>query len=639
MGRTYNSESARRLASSDILDMINEYHEDKNNLKTRAMSALACLQEEDYPDAKLRKICLESSSQIYSAYSEGKELIGLSLSPDNPAERWIESRRIYLPNYTRGVSEIRGLDNSLYKSYIEDLDGIWDLFKSYSSNRNEKLNDWKDVFDDSYCRVRHVIEHEVKYTRVLSDVSTSKSAGFITSVSKDKKTIVEDVIFKQWDSSPIPKVPTIPEFRGLVENTWSNDSVYGLCDSIINLVNCIGTEAPSWGNNFVLEFDKANPLRYSYVTAKGLSKSLAEQIMREMPKMVLFCDSSRSNYVACTVNNKVMKIDEVGGIKSPYLPNYNGSSEEVKKYVYNHYPEVYNDNLYKISLDLVVEAKIVVGSGIVGTISNYDGGAIGELCKKKARELSNKLAAAKNYYDEALPETRCETGDPSIYYDDYAAKLSGYIGLTFNRDICLRYKDYATKIKKWAKTRGRDLYAQTTDDVNAGRLIEALKKRLDKDTGTIMMWYQNLLSIDQEFRNSDRSDELINYSLGSLLVSKAVDCEDEESFKYQNCPNYIDVEEPDSLYDDFNYSFNIGDTIYIVDDLHSEVKATIMGVDRKALKTSDYSNVNLEKLNNGAMQGLITKTKYCYRLSLNKNLATYYSNENDVSSLRVLKIM
>ena len=65
----------------------------------------------------------------------------------------------------------------------------------------------------------------------------------------------------------------------------------------------------------------------------------------------------------------------------------------------------------------------------------------------------------------------------------------------------------------------------------------------------------------------------------------------------------------------------------------------IVNIETISVTSTDYSNVSLEDYNGGKMNGAMTKYKNAYRITLDKALPAYYSNGNDVSSLRVMKII
>ena len=639
MGRTYNSESARRIASTDKLKFIKAYYDEKENIRVRGSSTLSNLYDENYDDTALRTVCIESAAQIKDAYEEGNYLVGMSINTSNPGYNWIGTSNYYLTGYAPGVSEIRGLDNTKYTYPLKDLCGIWDMFKKYSYSRNEEMVGWAalKVFDDHYARVRQITKYSQKYEAVMKDAKLAGSI-FHYDLVKFYEIVVKDTEFKQWDTKPEPMLPTIAEFRGLVSMNGSNSSVVGACSLLESMINNINSDEPSWGDKLRIS---ANTYTNSYAEAiaENLTEAEADNLIDELPEYLTFED----NYLF--INGKYIsakkEVQIPGDIKTPYLDNFNAATQNIKNTIYNYYPGIYKNNIYKVTVKVFVDQKVnYVEGNPSNTTIPYKRRVSDAGIQNVITELYRKMSNAYGVYVNAEPNVRCETGEPAIFYNDKINKLKSIVvNSGASAETLLKIKTLSREIKSWAKTRGKDLYAQTTDDNNAGKFIEALRKRLDKNTGTIMRWYQSLISIDSEYRKVQNSSIMTKYILADMLVTKVVNTDDQSLFLNQNCPRFIDVEIPDSMYNDLGYYFKKGDTIYIVDDIHSEVVSKIVNIETISVASTDYSNVNLEDYNGGKMKGAMTKYRNAYRITLDKNLPIYYSNGNDVSSLRVMKII
>ena len=639
MGRTYNSESARRIGSADKLKFIKDYYDERENVRVRGSSTLSNLYDENYDDTVLRNVCLECASQIRDAYYEGAELVGMTIDSGNPGYTWVEASSYYLTGYAPGVSEVRGLDNTLYSYPLKDLCGIWDMFKKYSSNRNEEMTSWAalKVFDDHFARVRQITKYTQKYETVVKDADLNGGLLRGYSLSKKYEVVVKDTEFKQWDTDPKPILPSISDFRGLVSMNGNSKSVVSLCDLLTYMIGNISSSEPGWGNKLLISsYTGSNS--YADAIAENLTEAEADTLIAELPEYLTFEDG----YLF--INGKKISVKKEvqtpGNIKSPYANNFNNASPDIKGEIYNYYPEIYRDNIYKVTVRVFVEQKTNYvdepSSARIPYKRRISNAGIQSSCKDLQRALEN----AYSVYLNAEPNTRCETGEPTIFYEDKINKIKSIVKNSgASAEILQRVKALCGEIKAWAKTRGKDLYKQTIDDNNAGEYIEALRKRLDKNTGTIMRWYQSLISIDDEYRKVQKSSDMTNYAIRDMLVTKAVNTDDPNLFLNQNCPRYIDVEMPDSLYNTLGYTFNKGDTIYIVDDIHSEVISKVVNIEIISVSSTDYSNVNLEDYNGGKMNGAMTKYKNAYRITLDKNLPYYYSNGNDVSTLRVMKII
>ena len=640
MGKTYNSESARRIGSADKLKFIKDYYDERENIKVRGSSTLSNLYDENYDDTVLRTVCLESAAQIRDAYEEGNYLIGMDIDTSNPGYNWIGVSSYYLTGYAPEVSEIRGLDNTKYTYPLKDLCGIWNMFKKYSSDRSEEMVVWAalKVFDDNYARVRQITKYNQKYEVVMKDADLGGGLFRGYSLRKQYEIVVKDTEFKQWNTKPEPILPTIAEFRGLVSMNSSNSSVVGFCSLLESMVDNVNSSEPSWGDKLRIS-SNAYPNRYAEAIAENLTEEEADKLIAELPEYLTFEDG----YLF--INGKFIsvkkEIQTPGDIKDPYLNNFNTATPNIKSAIYNYYPDIYKNNIYKVTVKVFVDQRVnYVEDNSANATIPYKRRVSDAGIQNAITELYRKMTGAYGVYNGAEPNTRCETGEPAIFYNDKINKIKSFVSNSgASGEMLLRIKTLCNEIKAWAKTRGKDLYAQTTDDNNAGKFIEALRKRLDKNTGTIMRWYQSLISIDSEYRKVQNSSGMTKYVLTDMLVSKVVNTDDQNLFLNQNCPRFIDIEVPDSMYDELGYYFKKGDTIYIIDDIHSEVVSKIVNIETISVTSTDYSNVSLEDYNGGKMNGAMTKYKNAYRITLDKALPVYYSNGNDVSSLRVMKII
>jgi hypothetical protein len=193
-----------------------------------------------------------------------------------------------------------------------------------------------------------------------------------------------------------------------------------------------------------------------------------------------------------------------------------------------------------------------------------------------------------------------------------------------------------TEILPWAKLRARALYEQTIDDENASKFIQALSKRLNKNTGSLMLWYQNIISIDQADEDLRKEYNLTLAFLKGLATCACYVNNDPSLSCNSYCPNYIDLKPLDPMYSVYKYSFGKGDTVYICDDTHTELKAKVVNAQYVYITTTSYNEATFDSENN--IQNTIMSADRVLRLTLDRKLPTYYCNGNDVSSLRCSKI-
>lgn len=627
----YRTVAARRIGSSDTLNFIDDYYSDKEMLNSRASSSLSNLLDENYTDTRYRTICVDCASQIYDAYKEGSALNGFTLDSGSPAGKWVICSNVYLPYYSF-VSEVRGLDNTLYDGSIRDLSRVWDLVKPYSNSRNDSLTpSYTDTYDDWCVRQRHIFSISKKYGTVLENAWWNGNG-----ISTTYKVVVEDVDTFEMDTTPEPNIPKVAYFKSLVYNSSNTNNALYYAERMANL-NLTATKSKDWFKHVKIEKENASFKCTIIANDEEYSEEFANTVIKELNDDLFFISEDNKNYTTATVISKTKFITEVIDVKEVYEENVQEAESEVMEYIYNSYKDIYYKNRYAVKIEMYLDTTILGGDQpmiLSGTIPSQAATKIFTDLKSK---LVSRLNTAYSSYKESSENTRCETGEPKEFYP-YIIKRFNYLNCD-TLEACKASQNFAKELIKWIEVRKKDLLAQTTDENNASKLVEAINKRMDKNSGTFMLWYQNLISIDREYKNLKRSQSLATYVLKNMLVSKAVNKDDESLYSHQNNPNYIDIEKPDPLYNTYKYEFKKGDTIYILDDVHAEIKTKIKSVSKKYITTTKYDNVNLENYNGGKMEGAVETKEVVYRLELDCNLPDYYCRDNDVSSLRVLKLI
>ena len=626
----YKTTASRRVASSDALSFIDNYYSDKSNLNSRASSTLSNLLDENYTDARNRTVCLDCAAQISGAYQEGHYISELTMDSGNPASRWVGYNKIYLPSYSF-VKEIRGLDNTLYDGYIDDLTGIWSLCSTYSTARGDSLYNWQDVFDDYCVRQRHIFKVRNSYEAVLNDAWWNGS-----SVSKTYKTVVSDVETIDYDTTAEPTLPTVAQFKSLIYFSNKTDNARYYLD---RMVNTQVSDAPDKDWFKFVKIEKNN-VKYNCSIIchdDNYSEEFANTVIKELNSDLFFISNDKKNHLCAYVVSKKKQIVESLNVKDAYDNNFNSSEDEVKRFIYNSYKDIYYKNRYVVKIDMLLNYTNIESDEDLILTSSAGLDVVSKVMENYKNKAVDKLSWGFESYKNASEKGRSDNGNPEAFYPDTMKKLNS---IDYNSlEGCKISQTYAAEAVKWIDTRKKVLRDLAADENNAEKLVQALNKRLDKNTGTFMMWYQSLISADKELISLKRSEKMTKCFLKDILVSKALNKEDSKTFSHQMNPNYIDIENIDSLYNSYGYKFNKGDTIYIIDDTHSEIKAVVKNVSKITVSTTKYDNVSLEDYNGGEMNGTVTVKENFTRLELDVHLPDYYCRDNDISSLRVLKLI
>lgn len=628
----FNTSTKRRVASADRLNMIEQYHTDEKNLKTRANMSLACLQQEEYTDTPYRNICYSCASQIFYAYKEGAYLAGFSVNKGNKGYRWMGLSSPYLLLYAPGnkVQDASGIE---YSPMLDDVEGCWSMFK-YFGGRDDNLNDYEDVFDDSCIRQRNIIELIEKRGNVLEDMDVQ--TDFWGNISKQawKKEVVTDVKLKKWNSDPEPKLPSVSDFRGLVSKTSSEASALSYARSIAN-INLSNQREP-WMDYFFVE-NMRNTVPTFLIHDDNYTREFVDYVSGKLAEEVFFQSDDGLSWAILTPFIKEINI--VGKtIKPEYENEYNLATEKIKKEIYETYPENYFNCKYELKVKF---SKVSVKFSTEGEIPMKlvevpSGNALCDIVKNYSEQLVTELRRAYNTFLDAPELTRCLEHEPDAVYSRGISLLrNSYFG---SKSSCENIINYCRDtLIPWISKRAEALYAQTTDDENADKFIKALSKRLNKNTGTLMIWYQNIVSIDQANTDLKKEKDIVIAFLKGIATTSCYENTDPTLSCNSYCPNYIDLKQLDSLYEsNYDYCFHKGDTVYICDDTHTELKATVINAEDIYIKSTSYQNATFRE--DGKIENTINTHDRVLRLTLDRKLPTYYCNGNDVSSLRCSKI-
>lgn len=629
----YITTTRRRIASADRLNMIEQYHTDKQNLDKRASVSLASLLNEGYPDNQYRTICFDCASQIYHAYAEGSHLAGFSLNYSSKGYRWIGLTNIDLLRYSP-APDVSDASGNIYSNYINDVNGCWNMFKPYGG-RDDQLLNWQEVYDDRFCHQRIITELIKEYQTVMEDMDISQDFWKNIDTRSWYQTVLGNVDLKEYESEPEPILPSVADFRGLVNKTSNSSSALYYANLLSGFD--IKNQREPWMDLFFQENVKTFTSKFN-IHDEEYSLEFAKEIENKIKNKILYFQSDDACYwVTAKVDfTKINVIDKK--IKLEYKNEYENASEKIKKEIYETYPNYYFDNKYELSVEISMDDAYVSSQIPVVPMKLVEiptGNAYCSIVKKYSDALLEEVLSAYGSFMAASEHTRCIDGEPEVFYPSL---IKIFREANFDTvSSCENIVNYCkTKVISWIKERAKNLYNQTADDENASKFIKALSKRLNKNTGSLMIWYQNIISIDQAVEDLDKERWLTLNSLKGLATASCyVNVHDDLSCNTY-CPNYIDLKPLDSMYSYYNYSFNKNDKVYICDDMHTEFTAKVIKSEYIFIRKTSYENATLNP--DGTIDNAEYSADRVLRLTLDRKLPTYYCNGNDVSSLRCSKI-
>lgn len=627
----FNTVSKRRNYSSDVLSMIDEYNDGITNLEKRSSVTLSNLCSDDMEDKKYREIATDSAYQIIGSYNEAHILDKYEFNTDAKSYQWMRIYSIYLPSYAYGADSVMDSSGTVYSSTIKDFNIIWRMLKPYSASRNRWLNGnyYSDIFDDMYVTKRNYFKSKNTYGDVVSDASYGTFSG----LSKSYKTVVTDTETVEVETSETPLLPSADDFADLVLLNGTDETMADWLSLSSGVLRSLSSSSSTSFSDFSL---KLSDIKSSYATISTNSEyelSAAKSYMASIPDGLYFVNGD--TYAYSIVNSKEY-YESSRTIKSEYATYYNEADADVKKNVYNEYPDIYFNIKYKVRLVLRILESSGESSTSMTPVASATDSQLSSICSSIKKNILSYLNDAYDIYTNNPDGTRAEDYEPSINYPAFikGIKNSG----VSTKQGCVLMLNYISGIDSWKRKRCTALYNSTDDSKNISKMINALSKRLNKMTGSFMLWYQSVLGIDDSVKDLNTEKAIVLNSIQYMIVAKAYNGSDSKLFNFQDCPNYIDISPVDSLY---SSGFKEGDSVYLTDDSHAEFgPITIKSLQINRIKTTSYSSANLsDYANTGTISGAVVSYDKVTRLVLSSNIPTYFCNSNDVSTLRVIKIV
>lgn len=634
----YNTVGKRRNASKEVLDEINNYNGTIDNLKKGGAMLVKSLLDSSMDDYSNRQTTVNCAQQIYGSLSELSKLRSVKINIDLPHYYWIVPVSMNALNYVWGVDELTDNNGNYISSTFKDVSMPWQLFKSFSDDRDRELKKlWREVYDDYIVNTRTIFESKNIYGDVVKDVSVSLNKnwlGSVTGVSANKsyKTVVQDTETIQIDTSPEPKLPTKNDFLDLATLT-SNET-----DNISFWAD--------YAKTFLVKQDdktfdyltlKMNDFYNDKQTINSSTDFLIDEANEKLKEItgVLYFKKDSHYILAQVVSKKIVESKKV--IKDEYKVFYENSTKLVNNKVYQDFSKYYFDTYYKIELEVkylddngAKATDLFVAQSYVDDINNLP------VIKTIFENVYSLVKDARSIYKSNPQETRAEDFEPSVYYENFYNYLYP-LSITNSTQAKMFLNYLVDTIEPWCKKREVALWDTIDDEKNIDKFLTSLKKRLNKNTGSLMLWYQSILAFDDSVRDLVNVEKIAKYTIQDLIVGKCCEDDDSSLSRLQASPDYIDIDPLDPLYG--NRKFNAGDTVYLEDDYHPEFgPVKINSIKKVAIKISNITSFSQQELEETGTIVPTYDTKVISRLYLNAKLPYYFCNENDVSSLRVVKI-
>lgn len=630
MSSRFNNTVARYNGADIMITDIKKLEQDYNTFKQTESSTLSTIADPDPnltgSDAINRNKCLEYASNILDTGYEIQQIYGANISSSSS---WLARTTINVNKYIPvAIDGITLSDGSTSKPKFSDLRLPWSMFQKFSES-SERTNILKksseEIFDDDFLKTRTKQTLTTTYDKVISDVNikTKKVLGteMVKSITTKKTRVVTDVIVDEVETSSSPITPSADEFAGTVSLSYDSESAIGVCNDAEKVLNLINAE-PIDVNEFSIEYYTIHNFTK---TVTYTNKSDAEALYNKInDKYVTFVNAD--SYCFCYVTADIEK--EKVGVKSTFADNYSSACNEVKQYVYDYsdYEDIYWDYNYKV----IAQFSIINYSYNNVTVDLQCKIAINETCAiNKCNQIINKLIEKLNLCKYYMNNTYKKIEDGGEY-DNHINKL--FNTNTTNIEVCKTTLAYIiNNIKTFLDGRKNTLYDVSKNTSNANNFINSIKARLDKDHGTLMMAYGNILSLDSSYKLLNLSKKLI--STDGLVVSPVYFGSDDKGFANINeNVYYIDIDSKYSSY--FSKGYYVGDTVYIV---NSNFKEGVYKIQRISTIEMDEANTNAKVDGVKDLASAVTKKVSITRLYFNKNIDNDF--KDDEKTTYIVKLL
>lgn len=475
---------------------------------------------------------------------------------------------------------------------------------------NLKINKTKgSYFEDDYLIQRTIKEIKQEKKEFLTGVKTyekwhwKKKWGWARYWGKDLVTeevyepLVADVTTSERETIQEPEFPLVSDFKNFVIKGSSFDEE--CLDKDINSLNNINNfknsggylnNPPNWLNFFKgISFNDVYNGKKIYVHDENYTMNYAWSVYKNFPEFLYFGNNEKFFTVKAIA--ELVKVHPT--IKQEYESRYNKAINVVRHFVYDEEDlgEFYKNYKWEVKITLTLDSTNMTYPDDIKFDINKEisDKAFINISKCFSKKIIDDLKRSKKIYEESPKGNRCEDYEPSIKYDEFINYL-----INLNIDSITQSKKFFiycnTTIKKWLNNRSISLFNTTTDEDNAKKFLDILMKRLRKNSGSLMRWYQSVLNFDDTYIDNITTEKIIKNDIKYVLVTKAYEGNDNNLFNKQRNPNFIDIED---VSNEYKTNFYVGNTIYIVKDL-KEQKNYITRIGKINIKKVNYNTDKIE---------------------------------------------
>lgn len=643
MNRRFNTLTKRRKNSYNLLEDIDEYNNEKQQLETSANMLLGQLMgDTEGTDAELRSESVDCANQINYSIKELNALDGAYKVRSCDAAKWITISQIQLLEYIPNIiNEITTPQGQPLPSTVPDFFIVHDLFKKYDSfQRRDQFLKHSDIWDDDFVMRRTIMKEEKIYEPVTKDVYLSINFWNKSfDLNKVYEPMLKDIKKTKYETDPVPKLPKKEEFMNLLEQSGAGGGVAGDVDTMKRIMQLRGGSGKQ--EEYFKYLDVAiEDLRFGEknfeLHDKDCSKDYCQYVANTIPEYLYYEFQDKTFVMMKVIKKDIIHRDPK--FKKEFSPEHNKANDMVNFYIYEYPPfeKYYYDYKWYIQLTLSeVSGNYKDKTFRACPTTSIDDASYIEVSKSLQTKMTDDIVFAKYMYDNSPEDNRCEDEKPGERYKDFQNFIIR-LNLINVQQCDIFFKYVMDNIDPFIHKRCIALKNTVTDEDNITIMLDLLTKRLTKNTGTLLIWYQSLLQFDDSYFSHKKSKDIAFNKCKDVVCSRAFSHPDEHMFnKYKN-PRFIDIQKPDKLFN--GRKFQAGDSIYIINN-YTEQLNKVTRVESVLVSETDFSNADLSTYNEkGLIDGAVNKRIRVTRLVLQNPLQDWCYVE-DVDDIRVLKVL
>lgn len=567
----YNA-SARKTYSKKIISTNDNLSSQHDAYKERLTQAITDLTDESSTDCLNRKNLLDSIHCYSDTYNEIRFLNHYKLDA-NYARDFMDVKNIKLSSYI-----LNFLDESEEVTF-EDCSELWKPFIEYSPSRSST---------------------SINQTKFWEDNTAVPESNQKAIPATPTKKEFQEIILKIADKPYVVANDILDDCTSLKEIAYSKNDVKTTDYSYLENKDQIAI-TPAGEKVSYSKFSEYSSFSYKTYTVENNDSKKTEKYATRIVNNEFSVGKKHLFYADGTfgigkVIESHVRVERVK-LKTEYSQSTTSSAssgdEEFDTSVYESSDIYWDCNYYA---NITFEFNVINGSKKMYLLGDVTSDILVDIIEHYSSNLKSILNEAYTNSQKTIDLAKI---DDEGKYENYMNYLSEKIAdlstaISVNNTI-------VGSIKNWVKDRIKKLSEAVKDETIAETCISMIKERENRLNGSLFGWYsQTALPLSDEYERYLNKIENNLCVFRTMLVAPAVDLDytDEKNGGQDiKNPNFVDLNAENYTYYKKTSlkDFQVGDTVYLVDDNNPEISASITKIE-KWTGSKDGQDIELKRV-------------------------------------------